>query len=133
MTREVEMKKVGLCLGVALVCIFAVGSVQAETPDTERRLRAIEEKLALGDKQDKKANYDTHGVQSTRAVKVSYGSIGLHPVIIMLAVLVGAEFFGILGIVLAVPATAALNVLFARGLAAYKKSKMYRGSPRGPA
>ncbi len=58
--------------------------------------------------------------------KIVGDEIGLHPVIIMLAVLVGAEFFGILGIVLAVPATAALNVLFARGLAAYKKSKMYR-------
>ncbi len=57
--------------------------------------------------------------------KIVGDEIGLHPVIIMLAVLVGAEFFGILGIVLAVPATAALNVLFARGLAAYKKSKMY--------
>lgn len=51
--------------------------------------------------------------------------IGLHPVIVMLAVLVGAEVFGLMGIFLAVPVTAVLNVLLARGIIKYKKSAIY--------
>jgi len=49
----------------------------------------------------------------------------LHPVIIMLAVLVGAEFFGLSGILLAVPLTAVFNVLLRKGLTAYKNSSLY--------
>ncbi len=51
--------------------------------------------------------------------------IGLHPVIIMLAVLVGAELFGLMGLFLAVPIAAILKVLMARGLLWYKKSDAY--------
>ena len=51
--------------------------------------------------------------------------IGLHPIVIMLAVLIGAEVFGLMGIFLAVPATAALNVLLARGIIKYKKSPLF--------
>ena len=51
--------------------------------------------------------------------------IGLHPVIIMLAILVGAEFFGLSGILLAVPLTAVFNVLLRKGLTAYKNSSLY--------
>jgi predicted PurR-regulated permease PerM len=57
--------------------------------------------------------------------RVMGGQIGLHPVVIMLAVLIGAEFFGLLGIILAVPLTAVLNVLLRRGLTEYKKSFLY--------
>ena len=38
--------------------------------------------------------------------------IGLHPVAIILAVLLGAEFFGLVGVIVSVPVAAALNVLF---------------------
>jgi len=51
--------------------------------------------------------------------------IGLHPVAIMLAVLLGAEFFGLVGVIIAVPAVAALNVLFNYGLKQYKSSLFY--------
>jgi predicted PurR-regulated permease PerM len=51
--------------------------------------------------------------------------IGLHPVAIMLSVLLGAEFFGFLGVLLAVPSSAVLNVLLARGLTRYKNSAFY--------
>lgn len=57
--------------------------------------------------------------------RVLGGKIGLHPVAIMMAVLVGAEFFGLLGVFLAVPVAAVLNVLARRGLARYKKSPLY--------
>jgi len=51
--------------------------------------------------------------------------VGLHPVAIMLAVLVGAELFGLLGVFLAVPAAAVINVLMSRGIGWYKKSPAY--------
>ena len=40
-------------------------------------------------------------------------SLGLHAVIIMLAVLVGGTLFGLIGMLLAVPLTAALSVFWA--------------------
>ena len=51
--------------------------------------------------------------------------VGLHPVAIMLAVLVGAELFGFLGVFLAVPVAAVINVLMRRGIGWYKKSPAY--------
>ena len=48
--------------------------------------------------------------------------IGLHPVAIILAVLLGAEFFGLVGVIVSVPVAAALNVLFTHGLNEYKSS-----------
>jgi predicted PurR-regulated permease PerM len=52
-------------------------------------------------------------------------SIGLHAVAVMLAVLLGGEFFGFAGVLLGVPAAAVLNVLFTRGVAEYKKSLFF--------
>jgi predicted PurR-regulated permease PerM len=52
--------------------------------------------------------------------------IGLHPVAIMLAVLLGAEFFGMVGIIISVPVVAALNVVFTHGLKEYKSSSFYK-------
>jgi predicted PurR-regulated permease PerM len=51
--------------------------------------------------------------------------VGLHPVAVMAAVLLGADWFGFLGILLAVPAAAVANVLLRRGLARYKNSAYY--------
>jgi len=51
--------------------------------------------------------------------------VGLHPVAIMLAVLVGAELFGLLGVFLAVQVAAVINVLMRRGIGWYKKSPAY--------
>ncbi len=51
--------------------------------------------------------------------------VGLHPVVIMFAVLVGAELFGLLGVFLAVPVAAVINVLMRRGIGWYKKSPAY--------
>ena len=51
--------------------------------------------------------------------------VGLHPVAIMLAVLVGAELFGLMGVFLAVPVAAVINVLMRRGIGWYKKSPAY--------
>jgi predicted PurR-regulated permease PerM len=55
------------------------------------------------------------------------GSLGLHAVIIMLAVLVGGTTFGFVGMVLAVPATAALSVFWKDMRDWYLRSQFYRG------
>lgn len=46
--------------------------------------------------------------------------LGLHPVVVLLAVLVGGELFGFLGILLAVPATAVVKVFWRDVLAFYR-------------
>ncbi len=51
--------------------------------------------------------------------------VGLHPVWVIIAVLIGGEFFGFLGILLAVPVAAVLNVAFKSVLEAYRKSPLY--------
>jgi len=48
--------------------------------------------------------------------KVVGDSVGLHPVVVMLALLVGGNLFGLLGVLLAVPVAASLQVILATGL-----------------
>jgi predicted PurR-regulated permease PerM len=57
------------------------------------------------------------------------GSLGLHAVVIMLAVFVGGTTFGFVGMVLAVPSTAALSVFWKDLRARYLDSAFYRGEP----
>ena len=52
-------------------------------------------------------------------------NIGLHPVAVIFAVLLGGELFGIPGMILGVPGVAVLNVLMAKGLVQYKASSFY--------
>ena len=59
-------------------------------------------------------------------------SIGLHAVIIMLAVLVGGTAFGFTGMVLAVPVTAAFSVFWSDLEAMYRRSRFYSGEDAGP-
>jgi predicted PurR-regulated permease PerM len=53
--------------------------------------------------------------------------VGLHPVWLMLAVLAGGALFGFVGILIAVPAAAAIAVLLRFGLERYLESPLYRG------
>ncbi len=58
-------------------------------------------------------------------------SLGLHAVVVMLAVLVGGSLFGFLGMFLALPTTAALSVFWDDLRAAYLRSDFFqRGSPQ---
>lgn len=52
-------------------------------------------------------------------------NIGLHPVVVIFAVLLGGELFGFVGIIIGVPAAAVINVLLSRGLIKYKKSSFF--------
>ena len=57
--------------------------------------------------------------------------IGLHPVTVIFAVLAGGQLFGFLGILLALPAAAALNVLVRHMHQKYRQSELYNSSSEG--
>jgi predicted PurR-regulated permease PerM len=64
--------------------------------------------------------------------KVVGDRIGLHPVWIIFALLAGGALFGFVGVLLAVPAAAALAVLIRLAIRAYLESPSYRGSSSPP-
>jgi len=55
--------------------------------------------------------------------------IGLHPVAVIFAVLAGGQLFGFLGVLLAMPVAAVLNVLVRQVHEKYRQSDMYGASP----
>jgi predicted PurR-regulated permease PerM len=61
--------------------------------------------------------------------KVVGSTVGLHPLVAIVALLIGGQIFGLMGMLLAVPVTAVLQV-FLRSLAIwYRDSGFYRGTP----
>jgi predicted PurR-regulated permease PerM len=54
-------------------------------------------------------------------------SVGLHPVLVLLALTLGGYFFGFVGLLIAVPAAAVGRLLVERGLRRYRRSDLYRG------
>jgi predicted PurR-regulated permease PerM len=58
-------------------------------------------------------------------------SLGLHAVVMMLALLVGGTLFGFIGMLLAVPTTAALSVFWADLRSLYLRSGFYGGGAPG--
>lgn len=58
-------------------------------------------------------------------------SVGIHPVWVMLALAVGAFFFGFVGLLVAVPGAVLLKLLIVGGLAHYRASLLYSGTPAG--
>ena len=54
-------------------------------------------------------------------------SVGLHPVLVLLALALGGFFFGFVGLLIGVPAAAITKLLVGRGLRLYKASDYYRG------
>jgi predicted PurR-regulated permease PerM len=62
------------------------------------------------------------------------GRLGLHSIVVVLAVLVGGTLFGFVGMLIAVPTTAALSVFWDDLRAWYLGSSLYRGAapPTGP-
>jgi predicted PurR-regulated permease PerM len=57
--------------------------------------------------------------------------VGLHPVWVLVALLLGGELFGLPGVIVAVPVAAALRVLLIHAVQAYQASAFYTGD--GPA
>jgi predicted PurR-regulated permease PerM len=54
-------------------------------------------------------------------------SVGLHPVLVVLALAVGGFFFGFVGLLLAVPGAVGIKLLVTRGVARYRASPFYHG------
>ena len=59
-------------------------------------------------------------------------SVGLHPVWLMFALFAFGALFGFVGLLIAVPAAAAVGVLVRFAIERYLQSPMYRGSRGGP-
>ncbi len=59
--------------------------------------------------------------------------IGLHPVGVIFAVLAGGQLFGFLGVLLALPVAAALNVLVRHAHGKYRESALYNASKKSEA
>lgn len=55
--------------------------------------------------------------------------VGLHPVWVLVALLLGGQLFGMTGVVVAVPVAAALRVVLLRAVGAYRRSSLYLGQP----
>jgi len=61
--------------------------------------------------------------------KVVGNTVGLHPLVAIVALLIGGQIFGLMGMLLAVPVVAVLQV-FLRSLTAwYRETEFYRGAP----
>jgi predicted PurR-regulated permease PerM len=59
------------------------------------------------------------------------GRIGLHPVLVIFAILAGGELFGFVGVLLALPAAAAGTVFVRHARERYLQSDLYKGSGGG--
>ena len=56
------------------------------------------------------------------------GSVGLHPAAVIVALLIGGDLFGFLGLLIAVPAAAVVKVFIGELLEAYRRSALLQGS-----
>ena len=56
------------------------------------------------------------------------GSVGMHPVWIILSLAVAGYFFGFVGLLLAVPAAVLVKLVIAAGLGRYRASRLYLGT-----
>ncbi|HSK21029.1 MAG TPA: AI-2E family transporter [Longimicrobiales bacterium] len=61
------------------------------------------------------------------------GSVGLHPVWVILALAVGGAFFGFVGLLIAMPAAVLIKLLLRHGLERYRRSAVFLGTPSPPA
>ncbi|MGH7465619.1 MAG: AI-2E family transporter [Longimicrobiales bacterium] len=57
------------------------------------------------------------------------GSVGLHPVWVILALAIGGAFFGFVGLLIAMPAAVLIKLLLQRALLRYRGSVMFLGAP----
>jgi len=60
------------------------------------------------------------------------GSIGMHPVTVIVALLIGGDLLGFLGLIVAVPLAAVVQVFVRDGIAAYRRSPIYAGAGGEP-
>jgi predicted PurR-regulated permease PerM len=61
------------------------------------------------------------------------GSVGLHPAVVIVALLIGGDLLGFLGLLIAVPAAAVVKVFLDELLDAYRRSPLFLDAPSAPA
>jgi len=61
------------------------------------------------------------------APRIMGEKIGLHPVVILIAIVIGGKLFGFLGILFAIPGAAVINVVLQEMLEHYRRSLYYSG------
>jgi predicted PurR-regulated permease PerM len=66
--------------------------------------------------------------QTVITPRIVGGSVGIHPVVVVLALSLGGFFFGFVGLLAGVPAAAVTKLLIMGGLERYKSSDFYRGT-----
>jgi predicted PurR-regulated permease PerM len=54
-------------------------------------------------------------------------SVGLHPGVVIVALLIGGDLFGFLGLLVAVPLAAVVKVFVDEGLGLYRRSSFFGG------
>jgi len=59
-------------------------------------------------------------------------SVNLHPVWVLLAIIIGGSLFGIFGMLIAVPAAAAIHVFLRHWIESYRASRIYQGTGQSP-
>jgi predicted PurR-regulated permease PerM len=64
--------------------------------------------------------------------KIVGGSIGLHPVWVILALAVAGAFFGFVGLLIAIPGAVFIKLLLREALTRYRTSAAYLGTSAGP-
>ena len=62
--------------------------------------------------------------------RITGGSVGLHPIWVMLALAVGSFFFGFVGLLLAMPAAVFVKLVIVRGIERYRGSPLFTGEGR---
>jgi predicted PurR-regulated permease PerM len=61
------------------------------------------------------------------------GSLGMHPVVVIVALMIGADLLGFLGLMVAVPIAAVVQVVLQDLLALYRRSTLYEPAGSGQA
>jgi predicted PurR-regulated permease PerM len=61
------------------------------------------------------------------------GSVGLHPAVVIVALLIGGDLFGFLGLLIAVPGAAVVKVFVEEAFEAYRRSSLFAGGTDGAA
>jgi predicted PurR-regulated permease PerM len=59
-------------------------------------------------------------------------SVGIHPVAVIVGLLIGGDLLGFLGLIVAVPVTAIIQVFVVELLETYRSSALYSGSTAPP-
>lgn len=63
--------------------------------------------------------------------KIVGDKVGLSPVWVLFALMVGGEVFGFMGVLLALPTAAVLKIFVVRGIVWYRASELFLGEPSG--